>query len=230
MSTEPEQGWRWWLEHLAFPVVLASVTALAAIVAKEIQGKHDRQAELAVKTDLVSRMSSSSTDAVFNAQDVANRTAARSSADPRTAHQAAFDEGLREWSVADAEIQASLVTYFGSTASMCWNNYGDAVANYIRLSADPGEQRTSALNALRELRVRDTEGSFDCPLGRLDDPSLDWDVLAEGLPTRPGHPYAELPAKQRKAFRTAYAELGQDLLSEGAELSAVVAHERASGF
>jgi len=231
-SDKSEQGWRWWLEHLAFPVVLASVTAVAAIVATQIQGRHDRQAELALKTDLVSRMSSSSTEAVFKAQDVANRTAAHSSPDPRTAHQAAFDESLRTWSVNSAEIRANLVTYFGGGASSCWRQFAEAVTNYIRLSADPSRQRTEAVKHLKDLRASEAKtGSFGCPLHPPDD--LDdarWDVVTAGLSTSPGHTYDDIKPAKRKAFRDAYADLGQALLSQGADLSAAVAREHASGF
>jgi len=224
-----DQGWQWWLEHLLVPVVLTIVTIAGAIVATEIQGRHDRQKELELKTELVARMSSTATEAVFQSQAIADRSVTRGAAKPSEAFQAAYDGNLRQWKVASAEIDAALNAYFGADPSACWEAYGDVVSNYLRLNADPGRNRTAAVEALEAFAPQAHRGAFRCPLTALDLSTTNWEVLREGLDTT-HRTFDEIPGILRREFLSTYAVLGDAVLRMGKPLTSSVVSLDANGF
>ena len=154
----------------------------------------DHQKALEIKTGLVSDMGESISDAVMTGRFIAAGLVSRSSSDPR-ADQRAFNDGYRAWTTSNATIGAKLQAYFGRDLGARWRSFSNVVTDYFQLSATPGGGRAEQVQEI-----------------------LAYPQLPSFVQLSEAERQALVKSNSSAAFQSAYAQLGQGILTRGNEL------------
>ena len=185
-------------EKLLTPVIVTVLGAmLTAVVVPRISERFQtKQQQLDVRTALASDMSGAFANALLRSRFVARGAIYAPSTDKvvqKAATQAEFNSMLKDWTIANAELNAQLsARYAGGLLALDWRKYGRAVEGYVRLSGDPPE-RPQILDDLKTY----VDGGV----------APDWSALQR----RSGF-------KRDKRYLAAYDMLGRFLLARGEAL------------
>jgi hypothetical protein len=196
------------LSHgLAHPFVIAVVIAVLVnlLIPSFTRKWQDHQKALEIKTELVSDMGESISDAVMSGRFISAGLVSRSSSDPR-ADQQAFNDGYRAWTTNNASIGAKIQAYFGSDLGSQWRSFANVVTDYFQLSATPGSGRAE--------QVQEILSYSELPLVRLSN--------AERR--------ALVKSNSSATFQDAYGRLGRAMLLRGDELVQGVLDSGVSGL
>ena len=197
--------YRW----LSAPILIAVVVAFLVnfIIPRISEKSENHRRSLEIKTDLVSDISRSATDAIISSRFIAGDVIRKESG--VRGQQRFYDAGLREWETKSSELQAHIDAYFPRTAlGKEWRGLATAITDLYTLSGSGIPDRTLRMN-----RIRDYLATHHYV---LMDGDIDWDALVTDRPRTPTQSENPTEKQERNGrenhFRAVYKTAGDLLL------------------